>query len=138
MSLESGFVTLVESTLTDAGYTTTLVYPHTAPQTASYPFVTYDLITDNRDKFANYSTPSDMDLQIARLELQVWAQTASGRSDIVDALRNVLHGYTGTTAGVAVRSCFIDSISHFGENDLTGTDAQIYRAVLPFDIAYRI
>ena len=136
MTIEQSFVTIVKEKLVDAGYTAAKVYPGTAPQSADYPFLTYQLIADRRDRFANFTDPSDMELTTARIDLQVFSTTASERADIIDNLRDVLHGYRGNPSNADMRSCFIDSISHFSENDLTGTDEQIYRAVIPFDISY--
>ena len=138
MTIEAAITTLLESTLSTAGYTTAKVYPHVAPQSAVYPFVTYDLISDARDKFANYSTNGDMEFTNARIELQIWSATASQRASIEGDLRDELHGYRGNPGGADVRSCFVDSMSHFSENDLTGTDEQIYRAVMPLDLTYTL
>ena len=136
MTIEASLNTLMDTVLTAIGQTSINLYPGTAPVSANYPFITYELITDRRDRFANYSANSDMTLQQCRIELQLWTTTASDRATIEADLRDELHGYRGTSGDHAWRSCFIDGISHFSENDLTGTDDQIYRAVIPLDITY--
>ena len=116
---------------------TSPVYPHVAPQGAAYPFVIYTIINSSADKALDPSS-AQLTLTSIDIELGVYADSVSTRSLLMASIKTKLHGFRGAlgTESLDIRESFLQSASTFSESDLTGSDDQIYRASLDFNVFY--
>lgn len=140
MTIESALQTGIASGLAADGNLsayTIAVYPHTAPEKAVYPFVTYEQLGTSVDKASGVSA-SSLQLTRATFDIQVHAESVQTRALIQTAIKTLLHGFRGElgTENLDIRESFIDSISAFSERDLTGSDAEIYRASITLNLFY--
>ena len=113
------------------------VYPHVAPQGSVYPFVIYTIINSSVDKALDPAS-AQLTLTSIDIELGVYADSVSTRSLLMTSIKSKLHGFRGAlgTENLDIRESFLQSLSTFSEADLTGSDEQIYRASMSFNIFY--
>lgn len=113
------------------------VYPHTAPQTASYPFVNYSILESDVEATIN-GAQADLTLTGIMLELEIWTETVAARALIMTSVKDIMHGKRGAigTEALNIRSCFIDSVNSFSERDITGSDEEVFRASMVLSIFY--
>ena len=140
MSIESAVATgLKAHFISDSNLSgiTVPVYPHVAPQGSEYPFVIYTIINSEVEKTLN-PTPSELTLTNIDIELALYAESVATRSLIMTSIKSKLHGFRGDlgTENRDIRKSFLQSVSTFSEADLTGSDDQIYRASLDFNLFY--
>lgn len=114
------------------------VYPHIAPESAVYPFVTYSTISTAPDRYLNPSAQTAQNFTPATVELQVWADDKQAQDLIAHSLRTILHGRTGVigTDNVRLSRCIIGDIATFSEREITGSDEDIYRASVICNFSY--
>ena len=127
MSIESAFKTHTEADATLSGLSVS-VYPHVAPQSASYPFITYEIQGSETERYLNASGT----LTELTLSAQVFSDSVSQRAAIMKRMKDIYHGFSGDmgTENLNIRECSVRNIFSFSEQDLTATDEQIYRASL--------
>lgn len=130
MSIESALTTHLQADVTLGGLSVQ-VYPHIAPQDAEYPFCVYSIQGSETSRALNKSA-GELTLTETQIDLQVFSDSVSERSTIIERIRTVLHGFRGSlgTENLDIRETTLQSVSTFSETDLTGTDEQIYRASL--------
>lgn len=111
------------------------VYPHNAPQTADLPFVTYAMFGSDLEKYINTSAG---ELTQVTFDLNVWAGSVTNRALILQSIKDIIHGMRGDigTENLDIRLSFISNVSTFSENDITGTDEEIYRASVIIELTY--
>lgn len=117
---------------------TVTVYPHTAPQAAALPFVTYSIFGSDTEKYINTTDQTTLQLTQVSLNVDVWAGTVENRALILTSIKDIIHGMRGAfgTENMNIRQSYIATLSTFSENDITGTDEEIYRASVGIDITY--
>lgn len=110
------------------------IYPDQAPQTAAFPRVTMQRISDvGVDHMGGAN-----DLSHALYQVDVWAMSASDRKAVSNAIRLALHGAQGFTMGdVAVRSVRLRGESDSVLDEEAGDDVPISRTRMDFSIWYQ-
>lgn len=108
----------------------TRVYPSVPPSDPTYPFITYQVISNG----PAHDMSGAVGLTEVRLQIDAWAFAASQQQAISEAARNVLDGFRGLmgTELLDVRQCFLDSRNTFQEPDKQGKNLPVYRASLDF------
>jgi hypothetical protein len=85
------------------------IYPRLLPQNPTYPAVTYDRISAERQS----AMGSDSGLVSGRWQVSSWGKTYTDARDIAEQVRKALQRYRGTSSGTVIQDIFIES-----ENDL--------------------
>ena len=134
-AIAQGLPALLTADANLSAYTIKL-YPHVAPQTASYPFITYASIATVPDVFMNPSAQTDQKFTESNIELTVWAETKQSQDLITHSLRTILHGRTGAFGNLNLSRCLVTDISTFSESDISGSDENIYRASVICNFSY--
>lgn len=136
MSIESALTTHLKTDATLSGLSVG-VYPHVAPQNATYPFIVYSIANSDTEKYLNKG-PADLTLTEVTINLDIHSESVSQREAITTRIKNTLHGFTGNlgTESLDIKESYLQSFSTFAESDLTGTDEQIYRASLSLTFFY--
>ena len=140
MTIESALLTGVRDALAadvTLSALTVPVFAHVAPQGTSYPFVTYSVSVASVEQYTNTAAVS-LTLTTADAELLICADSAAARALISTSLKKSLHGFRGNlgTESLDIRNATFKALSTFSESELTGTDAQIYRASISFSLTY--
>lgn len=91
------------------------------------PAVVYKRVTTDRDE--THDGPSG--LVDARFQFDCWADTTDGAEAVANQLRDALHGWSGTSAGVR-----IDAIHSAGEMDLDDPETGRERVIADYVIAH--
>ena len=130
MSIESALTTHLQADATLSSLSAG-VYPHVAPQSATYPFFVYSIQNSRTERALNKSA-GEIDLTETTIDLQVFTESVSERATITARIKTILHGFRGAlgTENLDIRETTLQSVSTFSEADVTGTDEQIYRASL--------
>jgi len=141
MTIESALQTGLTTALAADGTLSALtvpVYPHFGPQSAALPFCTYAVEATDIENNLNYSSKTDLTLSAATVRLHVWAGTVASRALIMTAIKVWLHGFRGAlgTEQLDIRQARLSNVTTLSEKDITGTDEEIYRADLSFEIVY--
>lgn len=136
-ALQSGLTTALAADGTLAALTVP-VYPHVAPQTAALPFCTYAVEAIGIENNLNYSSKANLTLSEVSMRVHVWAGTVASRALIMTAIKAWLHGFRGALGSEAldIRQARLSNVTTLSEKDITGTDEEIYRADLSFEIVY--
>jgi hypothetical protein len=96
------------------------IYPVTATQNATLPYITYSIVsvnpTDTKDR------PSHLDA--VRLQVDCWAATYMAAEAIHGAVRDAIDAYT---IGETVAGVVLDGIKYETENDTLDEDVDIFR-----------
>lgn len=108
MSLESGVTSLLKGAGTSAG---TRVYPERLPQQPTLPAIVFDII----DGVPQYHRDDD-DLDRVRVQLGLWAETATARTTLTEEVRTATSGVRGTYGGEVFAEILWDNIQN-GEYD---------------------
>lgn len=87
----------------------TRVYPRQLPQNPTYPAVTYERISADRQS----AMGSDSGLVSGRWQVSSWGKTYTDARDAAEQVRKALQRYRGTLSGTVIQDIFIES-----ENDL--------------------
>jgi hypothetical protein len=141
MTIESALQTGLTTALAADGNLSALtipVYPHVAPQSAALPFCTYAVEATEVENNLNYSSKTALTLSGASVRLHVWAGTVASRALIMTAIKAWLHGFRGAlgTEALDIRQARLSNVTTLSEKDITGTDSEVYRADLSFEIIY--
>jgi hypothetical protein len=131
MTIESAFYSYLTSKPAITALVSTRIYPLLAPDTPTYPFITYTVFGEGHDHdFSGATGLVDLTMQC-----DVWAKTVIDRSDITEALRNALDGFTGDMGAenLNVRQCYLIDRAHFFERD-TEESTPYYRTSMDFSI----
>ncbi len=132
MSIGSALFSYLSNKTSITTRVSTRIYPHPAPESATYPFITYSVIgEDHQHHMAGGSGLVNVSLQV-----DVWATTHANRVLTQEALRNALDGYTGTMGAesLGIRSCFLHDLTELHEPDTEGSGKPITRASMDFSI----
>lgn len=141
MSLESALQSGLAAALAADGNLSALtvpVYPHIAPQSAAVPFCSYAIEAQNLENTINYSDKSELTLTTADVRIDIYAATVLTRSLIMTAVKDWLHGFRGSmgTENLDIRQARLSNVYTLSEKDITGSDQEIYRGDLSFEIVY--
>jgi len=141
VTIESALQTGLTTALAADGNLSALtvpVYPHVAPQTAALPFCTYAIEATDLENTINYSNKSELTYVAASIRVDVWAGTVASRALIMTAIKAWLHGFRGAlgTEALDIRQARLSNVTTLSEKDITGTDAEIYRGDMSFEIVY--
>ena len=111
--------------------------------------VTYGMVPQSRDpadaaiayQVVSIVRPTALDapltIQSARAQIAVSGHDAEAVEDCAEAVRLLLHGFTGTLAGVVtVKECRIEAERDLPEDPGDGSDRWMYRTVIDAIIRY--
>jgi hypothetical protein len=102
----------------------TRVYPMTAPQSATLPYVVQHLIDTQTFPTLN----SGGNLYSRRIQLNMYATTVAGLDALVIACRNALKGYAGTIASTNIQGIFLDGETNRLDIPVGGQSIGVYVA----------
>lgn len=111
--------------------------------------VTYGMVPQSRDpadtaiayQVVSITRPTAIDapltIQLARAQIAVSGFDAEEVEDTCEAVRQLLHGFTGTLAGVlTVKECRIEAERDLPEDPKEGSDRWTYRTVIDAIVRY--
>ena len=106
----------------------TRIYPDRAPDLFTSPYIVYQLISGSRDQ----TQESAISLSTQRFQLDCIAPASSSEAKILAAeVKNALHGYTGTIAGVKV-----DYINTFDGPGGFSETTKVYRRIVEIVVMF--
>ncbi|MBT8046400.1 MAG: hypothetical protein KJN67_04465 [Pontiella sp.] len=134
MSIETALKSAIDNNSALASYSLE-VYPNIAPQTATDPLIVYQVLSTDLDHDIGLEA---LTLAESEISLEVYTDTPTDRAGIVDALKDQFHGFRGAlgSESLDIRRATLNNFSTFSENDITGSDADIYRASLVINFVY--
>lgn len=106
----------------------TRIFPNVAKQTTSFPFIIYDVQSENPTDYKQGVSSLDTD----NVMVSCYCETYSQASDLAKKIRTALDRVSGTYNGVVIQS-----IKYDGYNDLfteSSADQGIYRKALQFNL----
>lgn len=106
----------------------TRIFPNVAKQTTSFPFIIYDVQSENPTDYKQGVSSLDTD----NVMVSCYCKTYSQASDLAKKIRTALDRVSGTYNGVVIQS-----IKYDGYNDLfteSSADQGIYRKALQFNL----
>tara|TARA_R110000751_G_scaffold46775_2_gene104963 strand:- start:4134 stop:4535 length:402 start_codon:yes stop_codon:yes gene_type:complete len=106
----------------------TRIFPNVAKQTTSFPFIIYDVQSENPTDYKQGVSSLDTD----NVMVSCYCKTYSEASDLAKKIRTALDRVSGTYNGVVIQS-----IKYDGYNDLfteSSADQGIYRKALQFNL----
>ena len=110
---------------------TTSLFPHTIPQQASLPAMTYSVGSD--DRFETLDGVSG--LKTAMVDLDCWSRSYVEAHALADAVESALSGHTGAL-GSAKPAITADHIRLERKFDLFESPTELHRVSMQFMIAY--
>lgn len=131
MSIETAFYSYLSNRAAITALVGTRIYPLLAPDTPTYPHITYTVFGEGHDHDMDGATGlTDLTMQV-----DVWAKTITSRRNVAEALRNALDGFTGNmgTENLNIRNCTLEDRSHFFDKDDEG-GGTFYRTSMDFSI----
>lgn len=88
------------------------IYPRVLPQTPTLPAVVYQRLTTT----PTHSHDGASDLDMSRLQLDVWADTYAEAREAAIAIRTTLDGERGMWSGMWISAVLLDSADDFFED----------------------
>lgn len=110
----------------------TRIYNGTAPQGVGLPYVVFSEISSDRPR----SMSGAVAIVDSRVEVLAYGASPDSSIAVADAVRGALDGYRGTSSGVSVRSCRLESTDDDYVRPRSGESIHIYRRSLEFAIWY--
>lgn len=131
MSIETAFFSYLTSKAAITSLVGTRIYPLLAPDTPTYPHITYTVFGEGHD----HSLEGATGLVDLTMQVDVWSKTPATRTLITEALRNALDGFSGDmgTENLSIRSCLLSDRAHFFDRDDEGGGI-FYRTSMDFSI----
>ena len=84
MTIESALYSYLSNKASITALVSTRIYPQVGPDSADYPFITYNVISESHDHAMQGATG----LANPSMQVDVWAETIADRVDVSEALRN--------------------------------------------------
>lgn len=131
MTIESALYSYLSTKASVTAVVGIRIYPQVAPDSAAYPFITYNVTNEQHD----HSMGGATGLANPSIQIDVWAETVANRVAIAEVVRNALDGFRGNmgTENLNIRNCFLQNRSNFNESDGEGK-TPIYRSSMDFSI----
>lgn len=110
-------------------------YPGSAPQDAELPYVVYQIIADVEQLTLQTVTG----YHVAGMYVKCYAREQGGYDKawaVAKAIRDGLHGYRGTLAGIAVQCCRCEDADDEIERPTDGGQLAKHRVTLDLTITY--
>ncbi|MCP5017108.1 MAG: DUF3168 domain-containing protein [Ketobacter sp.] len=132
MTIESAIYSHLSTKSSITALVSDRIYPQIAPNSAEYPFITYNIVTEDHD----HSMGGATGLANLILQLDVWASTVPTQVSLSEALRNALDGFKGLMGSedLDIRNCFLQNRASFFEPRTEGKEIPDYRTTLDFSI----
>lgn len=109
------------------------MYPDLLAEGVTLPALTYQMISD----VSELTEDGDCGLYIDRIQIDAWANSAVDRATLGDAVRTLLHGYSGMIGGgspiTGTPTCVVQWDNSIDEYE---PDRLQYRRVMDFKIAH--
>ena len=112
----------------------TRIYEDIVPQNASYPAITYSLISEEHGYTLNNTNRQVTN----RIQVSCWATSGVVRRQLGDAIADALDGYRGTSNGKVIQSCFIDNVTNVYEASAGNEAQRLYGKHIDFEITHVI
>jgi len=111
------------------------VYRTFAPQRATYPYITYQKVTESRER--HYTAVTG--LVSSGLQIDCWSKDSNEVLKVADAIRRSLDGLHHTTIGMApnsitIKAAFLTSSIDDFEVPTEADNRGIFRVVMTWDI----
>ena len=105
------------------------IYPPPAPQSSAYPLVTYQEI----DRVSPHVMRGTAGVTHIRYQVDSWAETLAGAKAVAAQVRAALDNWSGTSDGVVVKNCFLDSGQSSPYDEAEGAHRYIQDYLLEFE-----
>ena len=105
MSLESAFVEFVIVCEPLTALVGSRIYEEILPQKASYPAITYQIVSEIRDAYSMDGANGQVE---SRLQVNCYASSGVERRQLADLMRNAIDGFKGQWNGTEIQSVFVD------------------------------
>lgn len=131
MKIERAISTYLMGKSTVIALVGTGVYPFPAPASASYPFITFQLITEEH----SHSMSGAVGLTNPVMQIDIWSESFSDQMLVSEAVRNALDGFRGDMGSdnLNIRNCFLQNRASFTESESEGR-APVHRSSMDFSI----
>jgi hypothetical protein len=131
MTIESALYSHLSTKASITALVSTRIYPQVAPESATYPFITYTVLSESHD----HSMGGATGLTNPTIQIDAWADTIANRVAVSEAIRNALDGFTGNmgTENLSIRNCFLQNRANFNENTTEGK-TPTWRSSMDFSI----
>jgi hypothetical protein len=130
MTIETAFAALLED---QAGVPNAQIHLGVAPASASYPFASFQLISES-DRFVTLNGPSGMGHP--RIQVDCYARTFREAKELSETIREAIDGYRGTQAGVVISSCIKVSETYLPEPERSDTDTLLHRISTDYSVIF--
>jgi hypothetical protein len=124
--------TYVLADATVSGLIGTRMYPIRLPQNVTLPAITYQRISHEHMHHLKSGTGTAR----ARMQLDCWSYSLTECKQMSEALRGLLHGFTGTMQSVKVFSSLCENEIHLHEPPQDGSDNYLYHIAQDFIILH--
>lgn len=111
------------------------IYPDVAPEGADLPYITVNVVST----FHSHHMTAASGLAQARVQIDCWTTSSTGRETLSEAVREALDGYRGGSMGddsLDVRSVHLEDDAQTYEPPTTGSDVGVFRQRMDFMIWY--
>lgn len=109
-------------------HVSTRVFPDRAPDAFAAPYIVYQLISGSRDQ----TQDSAVSLSTQRFQLDCISSVSAAKAkELAAEVKNALHGYTGTIAGVKV-----DYINAFDGPGGFSDTTKVYRRIVEIVVMF--
>lgn len=110
----------------------TRIYATVAPSAVTYPFITFEIISEDPDHYMQGAS----NLTNVLVQIDAWAFLVAERQSIGEAIRNALDGFVGNLGAenLVIRNCFLRNRTTFEEPDKQGKNLPVHRSSLDFSI----
>ena len=109
--------------------TSTRIYPHEAPSSATLPYITFYQISGPH---AHHLTAA-AGMTEPRIQIDCWADSALGAETLADKVRLAMDGFRGTMSSTTVRMCHLDDEGmDFFDKAQSAREGGIFRKRLDF------
>lgn len=133
MNVTGPLTVIIAADSTANGLLAGRVYPGVVKQEAGYPSVAINEI----DVMPSNTKTNPSDLDIALVQLDVYASTFSSAAAAAEAIRGAIDYYSGAVSLTGGGTVTVQSISYQGERAMFAGSPELYRRLVEYKIALR-
>ena len=130
MTIESALFSYLSTKASVIAVVGTKIFPEVAPESALYPFITYQVLGDTPE----HHMTSAAGLTNVSMQIDVWADTFASSVTISEVIRNALDGFTGDmgSENLSIRTCHLENRLSLAEPDAESEHLPIFRKSMDF------
>ncbi|MCP4230782.1 MAG: DUF3168 domain-containing protein, partial [bacterium] len=111
MGIETALYSYLSTKTVITDEVSTRIYATVAPSSVTYPFITFEIISEDPDHHMGGAAG----LTNVLVQVDAWAFLVAERQAIGEAIRNAMDGFTGDlgTENLRIRNCFLRNRTTF-------------------------